>query len=340
MFILSNITTMKKIKKYFVDDFDSEVYAVSLVEKPAIESDFVYFSNQKEMLFSDDEKRMVSGPVLRPNFPIYRINEYGEEYFIEFSKKAVERLAAKYLHYMSGNNWTIDHERYAEGVYTVESWIKTDNVHDKSIALGLDPNLEVGTWFLSTKIDNNDLWNEIKNGNRFFGFSVEALISLYEADMFNKQNKDKNNDEKMNENTLFERIEELFKSYFSKPETQEETEVKEEVKLEEETVEPQAEEQTEPQQEQPQEEPQTETEVQEEVALEEQPQDDYKEEVENLRKAVEELTAKLGEANKQITELSKQPSAEPVNVKASAETKGESVMDTIRALRDGSYFKA
>ena len=137
----------------------------------------------------------------------------------------------------------------------------------------------------------------------------------------------------MNENTLFEKIEELFKSYFSKPEpeVQAEPEVEEEVKLEEEQPAVSAEAEGQAQHDEV-------VELEEETPVAEDTQDDYKEEVENLRKAVEDLTAKLGEANSQIAELSKQPSAEPVNVKASAETKGD-VMDTIRALREGTYFK-
>lgn len=330
------------MKIYDINGFDSLVYAVSFVEDPAIEETYVALSKQKApvvVTMEKDDRHLVVGPALIPDQLIYRRDDYtGEEYYLRFSAESIAQLARRFL---SEREVTLDHERFANGAYIAESWIKEDMEKDKSVALGLNPELPVGTWFLTTYVDGQELWEQVKEG-RWRGYSVEAWCSLIEQNMFNKQNKNKNkdNDEKMNENTLFERIEELFKSYFSKPETQTETEVKEEVKLEEETVEPQAEEQTEPRQEQPQEEPQTETEVQEEVALEEQPQDDYKEEVENLRKAVEELTAKLGEANKQITELSKQPSAEPVNVKASAETKGESVMDTIRALRDGSYFKA
>lgn len=323
---------MRKIKRYVVDDFDSEVYACSLVDAPAIESGYVSFAAQmpKVVMLESDEKRMVAGPVLIPDKEIYRYDEYtGEEFYIVFTANAIERLAGKYLREWKTTNWTVDHERYANGVYTMESWIKTDMEKDKSLALGLDPNLPQGTWFMTARIDSDEIWNEVKNG-RWTGFSVEAWISLKEENL-KKQNKDKNN-EQMNENTLFEKIEELFKSYFSKPEpeVQAEPEVAEEVMLEEEqpAVSEEAEEQAQHEEV---------VELEEEQPAEE-TQEDYKAEVENLRKAVEELTAKLGEANTKIAELSKQPSAEPVNVKASAETKGD-VMDTIRALREGTYFK-
>lgn len=323
---------MRKIKRYVVDDFDSEVYACSLVDAPAIESGYVSFAAQmpKVVMLESDEKRMVAGPVLIPDKEIYRYDEYtGEEFYIVFTAKAIERLAGKYLREWKTTNWTVDHERYANGVYTMESWIKTDMEKDKSVALGLDPNLPQGTWFMTARIDSDEIWNEVKNG-RWTGFSVEAWISLKEENF----NKNKKKNEQMNENTLFERIEELFKSYFSKhePEAQAEPAAEEKVKMEEQpSASVEAEEQAQRD---------GAVELEEETpATAEETQEDYKAEVENLRKAVEDLTAKLGEANSQIAELSKQPSAEPVNVKASAETKGD-VMDTIRALREGTYFKA
>lgn len=323
---------MRKIKRYVVDDFDSEVYACSLVDAPAIESGYVSFAAQmpKVVMLESDEKRMVAGPVLIPDKEIYRYDEYtGEEFYIVFTAKAIERLAGKYLRDWNTTNWTVDHERYANGVYTMESWIKTDMEKDKSVALGLDPNLPQGTWFMTARIDSDEIWNEVKNG-RWTGFSVEAWISLKEENF----NKNKKKNEQMNENTLFERIEELFKSYFSKnePEAQAEPAAEEDVKMEEQpSASVEAEEQAQRDEA---------VELEEETpATAEETQEDYKAEVENLRKAVEDLTAKLGEANSQIAELSKQPSAEPVNVKASAETKGD-VMDTIRALREGTYFKA
>lgn len=321
------------MKIYDIDGFDSLVYAVSFVEDPAIEESYVALSKQKSpvvVTMESDDRHLVVGPALIPDQLIYRRDAYtGEEYYLRFSAEVIAQLARKFL---DSREITIDHERFADGAYIAESWIKEDMEKDKSVALGLNPDLPIGTWFLSTFIDSNELWEQVKNG-RWSGYSVEAWCDLIEQNMFKKQNKDKDN-EQMNENTLFERIEELFKSYFSKhePEAQAEPAAEEEVKMEEQpSASVEAEEQAQRDEA---------VELEEETpATAEETQEDYKAEVENLRKAVEDLTAKLGEANSQIAELSKQPSAEPVNVKASAETKGD-VMDTIRALREGTYFKA
>ena len=119
---------MRKIKRFEVDSFDSLVYAVSLVDEPAIESGYKYFNNEKRMVqLADEEKHVVVGAVLIPDKEIYRYDEStGMEYFLVFSRKAVKDLSEKFLKDGFANNWTLDHQYGAEGVYTVESWIKED----------------------------------------------------------------------------------------------------------------------------------------------------------------------------------------------------------------------
>lgn len=178
----------KEIKKYFVDEDESEVFAISLVDMPAIESDFVYLNKQKQqyVALENNEKHLLYGAALRPDFPIYRYDENGE-YYIEFSKKAIEKLCRKFFQDDFQSNWTKQHMDNAEGLTVVESWIKTDMSKDKSLALGLDENLPIGTWFIGAYCDSNDIWEMVKNGT-FKGFSVEAMVSLNELN-FKKEEK-------------------------------------------------------------------------------------------------------------------------------------------------------
>lgn len=332
---------MKKIKRYVIDDFTSEVYACSLVDAPAIESGFVSFAAQmpKVVMLESDEKRMVAGPVLIPDKEIYRYDEYtGEEFYLVFTAKAIERLAGKYLRDWNTTNWTVDHERYANGVYTMESWIKSDMEKDKSVVLGLDPGLPVGTWFMTARIDSDEIWTEVKGG-RWSGFSVEAWISVTEENL----RKQTNNEEKMNENNFIERLKALFNEFFGQDAP---AEAVEEPRQEELEQQPEAEEVTknEPEAESAPEEP---VELAEEPSVEEEPADEEPEEdrvaelearVAELEKELADVLDRLAQANLKVQEMSKQPSAKPVNVKASTEGKAD-VMDTIRALREGTYFK-
>ena len=169
---------VKKIKKYKVG-IDSETEAISMVTEPAIESDFVFLSKDKTIVkeaFSNDERHMVYGAVLRPDFPIYR-NDGENEYYLEFTSESIERMARDYMMNYRQGNVTIQHEEYANEVFMVESWIKQDMDKDKSVSVGLDKSLPIGTWFCGFYVNNNDVWERIKSGE-LKGFSVEAMIDL------------------------------------------------------------------------------------------------------------------------------------------------------------------
>ena len=326
---------MRKIKRFEVDSFDSLVYAVSLVDEPAIESGYKYFNNEKRMVqLADEEKHVVVGAVLIPDKEIYRYDEStGMEYFLVFSRKAVKDLSEKFLKDGFANNWTLDHQYGAEGVYTVESWIKEDMEKDKSVALGIDPSLPVGTWFMATKINDYATWEEVKAG-RWQGFSVEAYVSLIETEL-SKQNK---NEEVMNESkkeTFFEKVKNIFNELFDTDTEQ----VAEELEATPEVEEPA-----------PEEEPEAEDEPldvaePEEVAEAEEEAIEHlsaiaklEEENAKLQSQVEQLLAKVEELRQENEKLAKQPSAKPVEVKASKQDSVSDRMEIIRQLHEGTYF--
>lgn len=187
---------------------DSDVYAISLVDEPAIEVNYVHLkkdSKAKKVVFLEDEakeKHMVVGPVLIPDMPIYR-NQDGEEFYIQFSKESIERLAYNYI--KQGYNmtsFTAQHQYPVNEVYIVESWIKTTE-NDKSNDLGFD--CPIGTWFVGAKVNNVDVWEDIKDG-KMNGFSVEAFVSLDELKL-NKIKRNKNKDMAVQKNIKAESVE-------------------------------------------------------------------------------------------------------------------------------------
>lgn len=331
------------MKIYEISGFDSLVYAVSLVEDPAIEESYVALAKQPPVYVAlEDEasdKRTVIGPCLIPDQLIYRRNGYsGEEYYIRFSAEAIAQLSRKFL---SEREVMIDHERYAGGAYVAESWIKTDMDKDKSVAVGLNADLPVGTWFISLYVDSEELWQQVKSG-RWTGFSVEAWIRTVEEGMKNEKNGTMEENKK---NKFLTRMAELFEAVFGDPkEENEENTAQEELAAEEPATE-QAEGQQEnlseeaPADETPTEEVPVEEAPAEETAPEEEHQENLSAEVESLRSQLAEAVDSLGKANAEIERLSKRPSAEPVDIKASSQS-DRSIIDTIAALRDGTYFKA
>lgn len=187
---------------------DSDVYAISLVDEPAIEVNYVHLkkdSKAKKVVFLEDEakeKHMVVGPVLIPDMPIYR-NQDGEEFYIQFSKESIERLAYNYI--KQGYNmtsFTAQHQYPVNEVYIVESWIKTTE-NDKSNDLGFD--CPIGTWFVGAKVNNVDVWEDIKDG-KMNGFSVEAFVSLDELKL-NKIKRNENKDMAVQKNIKAESVE-------------------------------------------------------------------------------------------------------------------------------------
>ena len=163
-----------KIIDLKIDEEGQGVYAISFVGSPAIESDWVFLNNQEVKLQSiDTERRMVYGAALIPNKPIYRVHPSGEEYYIRFSSEVIEKTAHKFLMNNQNHNATYEHKKELDGSTFVESWIK-ESEQDKSVHFGIDT--PVGTWFVGSYIENEDLWSKIKAGD-VKGFSIEGLYS-------------------------------------------------------------------------------------------------------------------------------------------------------------------
>lgn len=347
----------RKIKKYRVGT-DSETYAISMVEMPAIEEDFIALAKQeeKQVFLQSDEKHMVYGAVLVPDKDIYRTD--GEnEYYLSFTKESIEKMSQDFMKEYRQHEVTLDHEDTASEVCVVESWIKADLYKDKSVALGLNEQLPVGTWFCGMKVNNIETWDRIKNGE-LKGFSVESLISLEEF------SKNDNNMIETNEMfwTKFKNVlSEVFTSLSMsdkggadietsegtniRPEITEmalesgftsQEEYENEVKAITEELEEQNPTQTETQVETPTveetvvEEPKVE-EVVEEPKTEEKPQDNahLEELINSLKDEINALKEMNSGLNDKVKELSKKPSAKPVNTNAKP-----SVADTYASWRE------
>ena len=157
------------------DELFDEVFAISLVSEPAIESNFVFFDKEKVQFKKiNNEKRIVAGPVLIPNKKILRVDGQGKPYEVFFSEETVEKLAQNYLKRRYNNESTLEHDEKVNGVSLVESWIKTTKL-DKSNGLGL--NLPVGTWVGLFKIDNDEIWDEYVKSGSVKGFSIEGIFT-------------------------------------------------------------------------------------------------------------------------------------------------------------------
>tara|TARA_B100000508_G_C11464628_1_gene280962 strand:+ start:6012 stop:6740 length:729 start_codon:yes stop_codon:yes gene_type:complete len=168
-----------KIVELVIEEDNQEltIDAISLVTAPAIEQDFVFFGKDKNNLtFAkvDEEKRMLVSPALIPNKQIFRYDPNTDsEYYVYFSPETVRKASELYLKHNNHHKATYQHQDRVSGVLTVESWIKEGD-QDKSKMYGFD--LPNGTWFVKMRIDNDDLWNKIKEGE-LKGLSIEGYFT-------------------------------------------------------------------------------------------------------------------------------------------------------------------
>jgi len=167
-----------KIVELVIADDSEEltIDAISLVTSPAIEQDFVFFGKDKNNLTLakiDEEKRMLVSPALIPNKQIFRYDPNTDSnYYVYFSKETVRQASELYLKHNNHHKATYQHEDRVSGVLTIESWIK-EGEQDKSKLYGFD--LPDGTWFVKMKIENDEMWNKIKDGE-LKGLSIEGYF--------------------------------------------------------------------------------------------------------------------------------------------------------------------
>ena len=149
--------------------------AVSIVENPAIESDFIALAEQEVKLAKvDEEKKILMGAALIPNKPIFR--KKGEDmFYVYFSKDTVRRAAELFFKNGNQNNATLEHSMGIDDLTVFESWIVEDTKMDKSAKYGFE--VPVGTWMISMKVENDEVWNDYVKSGKVKGFSIEGYFA-------------------------------------------------------------------------------------------------------------------------------------------------------------------
>jgi len=174
---------MDTYKVMFNEEDNEGVYAVSLVSDPAIGVQFITLSQQKEIKLAtiNEEQRILLGAVLIPNQPIYR-NQDGHEFNIVFPAETIKQVQQNFSRQGYQNNSTIEHSgTQIEDVTFVETWIKEDEVHDKSTMYGF--NEPVGTWFAAMKVNNDEIWNDYVKTGKVKGFSIDGVFDLEQVNL-------------------------------------------------------------------------------------------------------------------------------------------------------------
>ena len=194
-----------------IDSIDTGIYKISLVDLPAVESDFVAFDKQNKVMkysIENEEQRMVTGVIMRANFNIYRYDEEFGEYYIKYSPETIKLMAEKMMIDNTFNNINLQHidGTDVEGVNLVEIFIK-------DTSKGINPagfeDIEDGSLFATYKINIDSIWEQIKLGT-FKGFSLEGYFTIERAQFRKTIKKDKNIE---NKNTFLQTMNRLFNKF-------------------------------------------------------------------------------------------------------------------------------
>ena len=189
-----------KLYELLIDENDlllSGVHALSIVESPAIQSDFIALGDQKPVLLAEvnKDKQILMGAALIPDKPIYR-KDGEEEYYVYFSKETIAKTAEAFFRNNNQNNATLEHAEVLDNMTVFESWIVEDPEFDKSKKYGLE--VPEGTWMVSMKVDDKDVWDNYVKDNKVFGFSIEGKF----ANVLRKEKSDMNFSDQVLDGTL------------------------------------------------------------------------------------------------------------------------------------------
>lgn len=171
---------MKKIFKIVINKDDTTgMDAISLVNQPAVERNFLKFSNEQQFKF-DSDKHIISGVVALADIPIYRFNYEIGEYWVVFDKETIQLMVEKYAKNGLLNSVNLQHNdnNFVDGIYLIESYIINK---ERGICPVEFQDIPDGSWIASFKVENESLWEEIKNGKELKGFSLQGLFQLEEC---------------------------------------------------------------------------------------------------------------------------------------------------------------
>lgn len=160
-----------------ISDEETGMYKISLVDAPAVMSNFLAFDNARKVLLykvENEEKRLVRGVVMRADFPIYRYDKNFGEYYIIYKAEQIRKMAEKYLVESRQNDVNIMHQANSdvEGVNMVQYFIKGDGISVEGFEEVAD-----GSLFAEFHIVNDEVWSAIKEGT-YKGFSLEGIFDL------------------------------------------------------------------------------------------------------------------------------------------------------------------
>lgn len=178
---------MQTIELFIKDEAEDGVFAISLVDEPAIESDFIALSKEPKANINryslklkeiDKKRKVVVGYALIPDIKIPRVKD-GVQFNITMSHDTVAKAAKLYMTNLNLANVTSQHEKPVKGCCVIESWVIEDPKMDKAVTYNLEPTPKGGEWVVMMAL-SDDEFEKVENGE-YNGFSIEAMMQGFDA---------------------------------------------------------------------------------------------------------------------------------------------------------------
>jgi len=168
----------KKVFELLLNEDAEGVFAISLVDRPATKSNWnwIAFSETQKIEFKEvaGNRNLLMGAVLIPDLLIDRRGEDGEVFQVFLSAETIQKTAYKFMKDGNQGESTLQHKTKVDGVTVVETWLKEDMVHDKSVKYGFD--YPLNTWMVAIIVENDDIKAKVKSGE-IKGFSIEGFFN-------------------------------------------------------------------------------------------------------------------------------------------------------------------
>ena len=166
------------------DEISEGISCISIVDCPAMEKEMMVFEKQKKPItftIQDELQHKITSVVIRCNYPIYRVDEFGKEYYIRFNREVIDQLAEKYSKDGLLNRVSVQHNgELLSDIVMTEMYIK--NTEKGINPVGFE-DIEDFSLFATFKINNEDVWNRIVNGE-FGGLSMEVMLDVKPTEEF------------------------------------------------------------------------------------------------------------------------------------------------------------
>lgn len=155
---------------------DAQVDFISLVDRPAIQKNWNAFNNTQKFEIVSEDRRIISGPIMLADTPIFRSDAHYGDYYVAFSAETILKIAKKFFKkgFQSNVNLMHDQNKAFDDITLFESFI-SDQTRGIMPMKGFE-DAPWGSWFGSMVVDNNEAWSKVKNGE-IMGFSVEGLFN-------------------------------------------------------------------------------------------------------------------------------------------------------------------